>query len=159
MVELPSLPAGFEFHHLGYATTSIEKDKALFKFLGFREEGDGFEDTVQGVAGCFLTGPGPRIELLENLPGRSTLTPWLEAGIKIYHLAYWVQDSLESALAWATQQRARVTVAPVAAVAFGGCRISFVMFRNGLMIEMIERDRREASAGTHEAVSPNLSRP
>jgi methylmalonyl-CoA/ethylmalonyl-CoA epimerase len=29
-------------------------------------------------------------------------------------------------------------VAPVAAVAFGGRHISFVMFRNGLMLEFIE---------------------
>ena len=51
---------------------------------------------------------------------------------------YLVAD-IEGALEWARSQRARVTVAPVAAVAFGGRRISFVMFRNGLMLEFIER--------------------
>jgi len=135
---LAELPEGYEFHHVGYATASLEKERPFFAFLGYRQEGEDFADPVQGVAGCFLVGPGPRIELLENLPGAETLTPWLNAGIKMYHFAYLVAD-IEGALEWARSQRARVTVAPVAAVAFGGRRISFVMFRNGLMLEFIER--------------------
>lgn len=135
---VPELPADFEFHHIGYATTSLAKERDFFTLLGYRQEGEIFADPIQGVAGCFLTGPGPRIELLENLPGATTLTPWLNAGIKMYHFAYQVGD-LQEALAWARNQRARITVAPVPAIAFGGRNISFVMFRNGLMLEFISR--------------------
>lgn len=139
MPAVPVLPAGYEFHHIGYATASLTRERELFSFLGYVQEGPDFADPVQGVAGCFVTGPGPRVELLENLPGAETLTPWLNAGIKMYHFAYLVAD-MAGALDWARSQRARVTVAPVPAVAFGGRCISFVMFRNGLMLEFIERD-------------------
>jgi methylmalonyl-CoA/ethylmalonyl-CoA epimerase len=135
--DLPVLPTGYDFHHVGYATTSLDRERNFFACLGYCQEGQSFSDPLQGVAGCFLTGPGPRIELLENLPGGEMLTPWLNAGIKIYHFAYQVDD-LDGALQWARTQRARVTVAPVPAVAFSGRHISFVMFRNGLMLEFIE---------------------
>ena len=64
-----------EFHHIGYATPSLEKERAFFAFLGYHLEGEPFADRLQGVTGCFLSGPGPRIELLENLIGANTLTP------------------------------------------------------------------------------------
>ncbi len=137
---LNSLPKGYEFHHIGYATESIEKERLLFSFLGYQQDGESFSDAVQGVNGTFMTGPGPRIELLENMPGFETLTPWLSAGVKIYHFAYQVDDTLEAALEWALTQRARITVQPVPAVAFGGRRICFVIFRNGFMIEFIEKN-------------------
>ncbi len=138
---LPSLrpmPEGYDFHHIGYATASIERERDFFALLGYCQEGGVFVDPIQGVTGCFLIGAGPRIELLENLPGAATLTPWLNAGVKMYHFAYEVAD-LDAAIDWARSQLAKVTVVPVPAVAFGKRRISFVMFRNGLMLEFIER--------------------
>lgn len=102
---LTELPEGYEFHHVGYATTSLQKERSFFAFLGYRQEGEDFVDPIQGVMGCFLVGSGPRIELLENLPGADTLTPWLNAGIKMYHLAYLVAD-IERALEWACSKRA-----------------------------------------------------
>lgn len=138
MSSLPRLPRGYEFHHAGYATASLAREREFFAFLGYEQEGESFADPVQGIAGCFMVGPGPRVELLENLPTAQTLTPWLNAGIRIYHFAYLVRE-IEEALIWARSQRARVTMMPVPAVAFDGRRICFVMFRNGLMIEFIER--------------------
>lgn len=139
MLDQVQLPEGYEFHHIGYATASIAREQSMFMFLGYRIEGEVFADERQGVAGCFMVGPGPRIELLENLPGANTLTPWLNGGARMYHLAYWV-DRLDEALEWAGSQRARVVVQPVPAPAFGGRRIAFVMFRNGLMLEFIQRE-------------------
>lgn len=138
MVDLSGLPGGFEFQHLGYAAKSIERERSLFEGLGYRLEGELFSDAVQGVAGCFLAGPGPRIELLENLPGSETLTPWINSGVKIYHIAYWV-DNMDAAISWARGLRAKVMVRPVSAAAYGGRRISFVIFANGLMLEFIEK--------------------
>lgn len=144
MAELPAVPSGYEFHHVGYATASIERERALFEALGYVLEGEVFEDPVQGIKGCFLTGAGPRLELLENLPGASTLTPWIGAGIKMYHFAYWV-DNIDAAIEWARGNRGKVTVSPVGAIAFGGRRISFVIFRNGFMLEFIEREVRSGA--------------
>lgn len=138
MADLPRLPNGYTFHHVGYATMSIERECNLFRFLGYQPEGERFSDMAQGIAGCFMTGHGPRIELLENLPGAHTLTPWLDAGTRMYHLGYEVDD-VTAAIDWARQQRAKLVVQPVPAVAFGGRRIAFVIFRHGLLLEFIER--------------------
>jgi methylmalonyl-CoA/ethylmalonyl-CoA epimerase len=138
MFELPVTPKGYEFHHIGCATASIERERSVFEFLGYQIEGEPFSDTLQGVAGCFFCGPGPRIELLENLPGSDTLTPWVNAGVKMYHFAYRVDD-ICTAIDWARSQRAKVIVQPVPAIAFGGRYISFVMFRNGMMLEFIQK--------------------
>jgi len=132
------LPQGFAFHHLGYACADLAKDRAQFERLGYAVEGEAFEDPVQGIAGLFLTGAGPRIELLQNLPGSTTLKAWLEQGTRIYHFAYLVPD-MTQALAWARTQRAITTVQPVPAVAFGGRHIAFVMLRTGFMLEFIEK--------------------
>lgn len=127
-----------EFHHIGYATSSIDRELGTFSLMGYQPEGDAFTDPTQGIRGLFLTGAGPRIELLESLPERSTLAPWLASGIRMYHLAYTVLDICQ-AVTWSRSQRARITVEPVPAVAFGGRLISFAMFRNGLLVEFIER--------------------
>jgi methylmalonyl-CoA/ethylmalonyl-CoA epimerase len=142
MIEVPHpaiLPAGFEFHHVGYATNSVENEEASFRFLGYKTEGPVFTDQVQGVSGVFMTGPGPRVEILENLPGRLTLSPWLRSGSRFYHFAYWV-DSLLHAVEWSRGNRAKLLAVPEPAPAFGGRRIAFVIFRGGLMLEFIERN-------------------
>ena len=133
-----AIPDGHEFHHIGYATTDLDREWASFRVLGYRLEGEAFADPFQGVHGFFLVGAGPRIELLESLPGSRTLAPWLASGVRMYHIAYTVPDIVD-AVAWAREQRARITVDPVPAVAFQGRRISFAMFRNGLLVEFIER--------------------
>ena len=132
-----TLPAKYIFHHIGYATRSLELEREFFKKLGYVQVGEDFSDPQQGILGCFLEGPGPRLELLENLPGSNTLTPWLNIGLKMYHLAYEVED-LEKATSWASGQRGRMTVAPVPAVAFSGRRICFFAFRESPMLEFIE---------------------
>jgi len=131
------LPDGYCFHHIGYATQSIENEKYLFRFLGYYPESEDFIDPVQGVKGCFLIGSGPRIELLENLPGRSVLNPWISSGTKMYHLAY-VVNCIQSSIDWACSYRAKVIVKPVSSIAFRGSLITFLMFRNGLVLELIE---------------------
>jgi len=131
------LPSRYTFHHIGYATKCLLRERDFFIRLGYSQADADFSDHEQGVQGCFLEGPGPRLELLENLPGSDTLTPWLNAGIRMYHLAYQVKD-LNEAIEWARGQRGRMAVSPVPAVAFKGRRICFFAFREGPMIEFIE---------------------
>ena len=149
--DTPTMPAGHAFHHIGYACTTITRERSVLEAMGYRLEQAAFSDPVQGVHGCFMVGAGPRIELLENLPGSDTLTPWLSAGIKMYHLAYEVND-IHATLAWARGRRGIVKVRPVAAVAFGGRLIAFVFFRNGLLTEFIEAERGSGAQGV-EAIT------
>lgn len=128
-----------DFHHLGYACFDIKTEVKNFSFLGYKMEGSTFRDEVQGVAGCFLEGPGPRIELLENLPGSETLSPWIESRPSLYHLAYYVDD-IYGSLTWAKENRFMLLNPPKPSIAFGGRLICFCMMRNKLMLELIERD-------------------
>jgi len=138
MADVPRMPSDFAFHHVGYATRSIDRESPVFESLGYRIESPDFEDGTQGVRGRFLVGNGPRVELLENLAGRTTLDVFLDAGIRAYHFAYEV-DAMVDALAFTKSSRAKLTVAPVPAVAFAGRLIAFAVFRNGLIVEWIER--------------------
>ena len=103
---------------------------------GYVQEGDEFHDPRQGVRGRFLVAPDqPRIELLVN-EGSEVLTPWLDAGVHVYHRAYEV-PSVEAGIAELREVRARVVVPPVPAVAFDGRLIAFLMLRNRLLVELI----------------------
>jgi len=104
--------------------------------LGYRPEPSDFVDSVQGIRGWFLDGPGPRIELLENHGDSDTLSPWLEKGVRMYHLA-WETDDLDRVLDTHRQWKSRVIVEPVPSAYFTGRRIAFVMQRNGFLVEYI----------------------
>jgi len=108
-----------------------------FEGLGYRQEGNRFVDPIQGVAGCFLVGTGPRIELLENLEGSATLTPWLDAGASMYHLAYLV-SRLDDGIDWSRSRRGKLMSAPAPAVAFEGRPVCFVMLPGNLLLEFIQ---------------------
>ena len=105
--------------------------------LGFVREGGDFEDPRQQIRGRFLVGGGSRLELLVGTPGSNVLAPWLSRGIKIYHQVFEVPDILGS-LEGMKRTGARVVVEPVAAVAFAGRPISFLMLPNGSLIELIQ---------------------
>jgi methylmalonyl-CoA/ethylmalonyl-CoA epimerase len=134
-----NFPESLDFHHVGVACTAIAAEERFFAMLGYRREGDVFEDRVQGIRGCFMAGQGPRVELLEPLAtgdAKSVLAPWLAQGVKLYHLAY-LAPRLAAAIAALRAQRAKLVVAPVPAVAFGGREIAFVMLPNRLLVELI----------------------
>jgi|TARA_B110000211_G_C13558260_1_gene326659 methylmalonyl-CoA/ethylmalonyl-CoA epimerase len=62
----------------------------FFEFLGHRSGGPVFVDSGQGVCRRFLIGGGPRVELLENLPGSHTLVLWLGKKVSVYAFCYLV---------------------------------------------------------------------
>ena len=125
------------FHHIGYATQEIQRELTVFEEIGYKKCGFEFIDEIQGVKGCFLEGDGSRIELLENLPGHSTLTPWLTSSIKAYHFAYFVTNIAE-AIEHCKSKKALLISNPSSSVAFGGRLICFMMLRNRQLIELIE---------------------
>ncbi len=134
MKEMPGL---VEFHHVGYATRDVDQERGVLELLGYSAEGEPFEEPGQGVEGMFMSGSGPRIELLQQLHGATVLEPWLKAGVKIFHMAYLVDD-LSRAVQWARQRRAKLVTGPKPSRTFDDSLVSFLMFPNRLMVELIE---------------------
>ena len=132
------------FHHLGLACRSISKEARHLASLGYAQVGETFEDPLQGVRGCFLEGPGPRLELLEPLAGSTTLDGFLARGVKMYHQAF-ETPCLDAALEWHLGRRARVVSPPKPAVAFGGRRVAFIALPTMLIVELIEAPQEDAS--------------
>jgi methylmalonyl-CoA/ethylmalonyl-CoA epimerase len=124
------------FHHIGVACRNLDAECKLLSVLGYNIEGEDFYDPIQGVAGRFMAGGGPRLELLTSLEQQGVLTPWLRSNVKLYHLGYELED-LEAGIAELRQQGAKMVVPPVGAVAFRQRRISFLMLPNLLLVELI----------------------
>jgi len=82
----------------------------------------------------------PRLELLENLPESRTMESWLKKGIKFYHYAYLVDDIDESIVLYTNRFRGKLISPKKPSVAFGLRNICFIMFANGFVIELIEKN-------------------
>ncbi len=127
------------FHHVGVACRDLDQEKMHWYAIGYVDDGNGFIDPNLGVKGIFLIGGGPRVELLSPLTKHSkVLSPWLERGIKMYHMAFEV-DSLPKALQDIDTKGGRTVIKPIPAVAFGGRQIAFCLLRNLMLIEFIQR--------------------
>jgi methylmalonyl-CoA/ethylmalonyl-CoA epimerase len=125
------------FHHIGVACPAIPAARAAYEAIGYEFE-SAFEDPIQGVRGEFLVGPGPRIELLEDLPGRTTVAPWIARRMPTsYHLAWLVAD-FDAALAWIVSRGGRAAGDPQPAVAFGMRPIVFVLVKGKSLVELIQ---------------------
>jgi len=129
--------AGLQFHRIGIACRDIEKEIRAFAMVGYGLEGERFSDSLQKIHGCFLVGPGPRIELLAPMDDTSPVMSWLQKGVKMYHQAYEVK-SIEAAVTALGADHAVVVSPAKPAVAFGGRKIAFLMFPNLLLVELIE---------------------
>jgi methylmalonyl-CoA/ethylmalonyl-CoA epimerase len=127
-----------EFDHLGIAVVDIENELNRFEALGYTKQSV-FEDPIQGVGGLFLTGNGPRIELLANLPGSKTLTPWLKnTDFRPYHLAF-KTDSMAMSQLRLESIGSKLVKRPEKSVAFKDQEICFMSFSNIFLIELISR--------------------
>lgn len=131
------MTTSLDFHHVGVACNSIERELKIYQQLGYTYE-RGFTDSIQGVRGAFICLGGMRLELLENLPGSSTLNVWISREIKLYHIGYYVH-SVSGGLKWMKENRVLVTSKPQPAIAFNGRSIVFGMTRNGDLIELISK--------------------
>lgn len=125
------------FHHIGLASRQIATEAAALEALGYRPESDPFVDPGQGIRGQFMVGGGPRLEVLEPIASSRTLEPWLAKGVKLYHQAFEVDD-LDHEVSRHRDNGAIVVVPAIAATAFAGRRIAFLMLSNLLLVELIE---------------------
>lgn len=127
-----------DFHHIGVATSDIKKEQHIFSMLGYKKESEYFEDPEQGIKGVFMIAKNqPRIELLENMENRNTLTYFVESGKKIYHFAYFV-DNIDNAISILSNCRIRI-VSPLKMSTYFKNRICFLVLPNKFLIELIER--------------------
>lgn len=83
-------------------------------------------------------GGGPQIELVEPAAEKSPVTAFLARGGGLHHVCYEVDD-LEGHIRFMREQRAAVLRAPQPAVAFQGRRIAWVLTREKLLVELLER--------------------
>jgi RimJ/RimL family protein N-acetyltransferase len=128
---------GFKFHHIGVATTDINKEFETYKMLGYAKESYVFEDELQGIKGLFITANGqPRLELLENLNGSHTLDYWINNKNKMYHFAYCVEN-IEKVIEIFKKNRFKI-VSPLKTSVYFRKRICFLMSPNTYIIELIE---------------------
>lgn len=128
----------FEFHHIGVAVEDIMKEYSTFALLGYFRESDMFEDENQGIRGLFITSKNqPRLELLSNLEGSTTLNAILSNKNKLYHFGYFVSD-IEKAVEILQKARARI-ISPMKMSTYFGKRICFLLLTNMFMIELIEQ--------------------
>lgn len=135
---LKQLIGDFKFHHLGLACSNFDAETSNLKILGYRQKDADFVDNIQGIRGRFLTAENqPEIELLCNLEGSNTLDFWLKNKVKIYHMAYEV-DNFDYALEMLKRRRCIIAKQPERSAHFGK-RICFLVLPNMLMIELIER--------------------
>ena len=84
-----------KFHHIGIASKDIEKDEKYYEKLGYKKAGEYFVDKNQKIRGLFMgaeNAPPPTIELVENFGDGTTLNSFLKKGIKMYHIAYSVEN-------------------------------------------------------------------
>ncbi len=81
-----------QFHHIGLACRDMAQDRRDHESLGYRSEGEAFEDPLQRIRGLFMTLGTMRVELLEPLDETSPLMDYLKRGIKIYHQCFECDD-------------------------------------------------------------------
>jgi len=129
---------GLCFHHVGVACKDLDREEETFSLLGYSREGEDFFDPIQCVSCRFLAGQHPRLELLVAGKGSGVLSSWLNAGVKLYHLAYETRD-LDGTIAKLRERNAKLVVAPVPGTCYDGRRIAFLVLSNRLMVELIEK--------------------
>jgi methylmalonyl-CoA/ethylmalonyl-CoA epimerase len=128
-------------HHIGFVVGDIEPAIAGFK-RSFAAEWNGriWEDPHQGVRVAFLKVLGSPVlmELVAPLGDGSPVTQFLDRGGGQHHLCYEVVD-LEAGLAELHARGNLLVRPPAPAVAFEGRRIAWVMTRERLLIELLEK--------------------
>jgi methylmalonyl-CoA/ethylmalonyl-CoA epimerase len=132
-------------HHIGYVVPSIpEAIQNWARSLAATRISEVFEDPIQQVHVAFLDLPGPgaaQVELVTGLGPKSPVARLQSQGGGLHHLCFLVDD-LEGQIAAMKREKALLIRSPVPAVAFEGRRIAWMMTRERLLVEYLEREKR-----------------
>jgi len=130
-------------HHIGYVVASIAEDIDRWKLaLSAISVTETYDDEIQQARVAFLDLPPAgltKVELVEPLGQDSRVASFLEKGGGLHHLCFEVDD-LERQISEMKIQNAMLLRRPQPAVAFGGRRIAWMLTREKLLIEYLERD-------------------
>lgn len=132
---------GLRLHHWGFVVADLRASAAGFvNSLGAVWDGAVYEDPHQRVTVTFLTaGEGPALELVEPAREDSPVSRFLrERGGGLHHVCYEVAD-LEAGIADMRARGAALAKRPLPAVAFAGRRIAWVITREKLLVELLEK--------------------
>jgi methylmalonyl-CoA/ethylmalonyl-CoA epimerase len=129
-----------QFHHIGVVVQNIAAYMSdLSETYGLVHRSPIYTDFVQKVRVAFVDiGHQAQMELVEPLGDDSPAYKALVKGGGLNHLCYEVDD-IESVVKQVWENGAIVIQEPVAAVAFCGRRIAFVMGKDRILTEFVER--------------------
>lgn len=129
-------------HHVGFVVPEIGAGmQAFVASLGATWDGIVFEDPLQKVKVAFLTirTGDAQIELVApDSPDSPVLRFLEERGGGMHHLCYQVDD-LEQQMAAMKARGALIMRRPKPAVAFEGRRIAWMLTREKLLVELLEK--------------------
>lgn len=129
-----------KLHHVGIVVESIERSAARYwQYFGLQPVSGVVADDTQRVNVQFLASEASAtsVELVEPLPGESPVRRALEKGGGLNHLCFEVADITE-AVRQAETYGVVCVCQPIAAAAFGGRRIAFLLYRHIGLIEFVE---------------------
>ena len=129
-------------HHIGYVVASIAESMDAFRAsLGATSVSATYEDPLQDARVAFLRLPAAgavELELVEPVSPGSPVARFLEKGGGLHHLCFEV-DSLARQIEAMKALKAALVRPPKPAVAFGGRRICWMLTREKLLVEYLER--------------------
>ncbi|MHB1126549.1 MAG: VOC family protein [Bacillota bacterium] len=127
-------------HHIGILVKDISKTVANYeKIYNCKKKSNIIHDPIQTAFVQFLTIQDNNMytELIAPDGQNSKLMNALKKGGGIHHLCY-LTDDLESTCVRLSSTGMLLLQEPVAAVAFGGRRIAWVMGLDGVPVELLE---------------------
>ncbi|MGA8028866.1 MAG: VOC family protein [Bryobacteraceae bacterium] len=133
----------FNVHHVGVAVRDIRKTASSYvESWGYKVETDVIHDPQQQAYVQFLRFPGDQVylELVEPEGPAAPLSRAVEKGGGVNHVCY-STDDIEAACEGLRKRGFFLVKAPVPATAFNGRRIAWVMGRDRLVTELVERGR------------------
>src|SRR5262249_19087878 len=129
-------------HHIGYVVASIEREIEAWKAsLSAISVSETWQDPIQAARVAFLSLPpagASSIELVEPAGESSPVASFLAKGGGLHHLCFEV-DGIEQQIARMKTEKAMLIRRPQPAVAFGGRRIAWMLTREKLLVEYLER--------------------
>jgi methylmalonyl-CoA/ethylmalonyl-CoA epimerase len=129
-------------HHIGYVVASIAEEIDRWRLaLSAVSVTATYEDQIQQARVAFLDLPPDgltKVELVEPLGQDSRVASFLNRGGGLHHLCFEVDD-IDRQLSQMKMQKAMLLRRPQPAVAFGGRRIAWMLTREKLLIEYLER--------------------
>jgi len=134
-----------KFHHLGLACNDLVREKLYLKNIGYYPVSDQIEDKLMNVVVQFFESKvqkSPAIEIIKPLDHSKDpnfIQNILKKGIKIYHMAYLCKN-IQTGIEKFKTEKAKLILSPQPAIAFMGKRVCFLTLRNGLLVELIEKN-------------------